>query len=215
MAKSEKKTSKVNKKSSKTGEKSKSSKEKNASLIPELYHSNNDLKINNFLENNNVKKIKKFQKNIYISIFVIFFIIYVCNLYYLHNLKSCLCFKILNMDNKVNLNYLLIFNYVFLFVLLLNIFKFSTMSSQLSGGGDKNVLIFIISIIFILISILVYGYYIYNIYQLYIKNYLVDECQCLDNNLRFSLYTHGIILSIGLFIQILSLIVILAALFSL
>ena len=117
------------------------------------------------------------------------------------------------MDKKVNVNYLLIFNYVFLFVLLINIIRLLFLKENIKSkleGGNKNLItsLFLFSIIFILLTIFVYGYYVYNVYQILLKDNILDNCDCLDNNLKYSLYTHAIILFFSVLIQIITLIVI-------
>jgi len=130
-------------------------------------------------------------KNITIIIIsVIFVIIYICNLYYLHNLKNCVCFKVLNIDKKINLNYLLAINYILLFILIINI------STTQKKDSSLNISRLVVSIIIILLLISIYSYYIYNIYEIFKKDNIYKSCDCLESNFKYPLYLHGYLLSI-------------------
>jgi len=145
----------------------------------------------NLNQKNTIDKIK----NITIITSIVNLIIYACNLYYLHNLENCKCFKQLNIDKKINLHYLVILNYILLAILILSIINTINISTTQKGGSSLRIIIIPIIILLLLISI--YSYYIYNIYEIYKKDATSKACDCLESNFKYSLYIHGALLSIS------------------
>ena len=144
--------------------------------------------------NNTIQKIK----NITIIVTIIDLIIFTCNLYYLHNLKKCVCFKELNIDKKINLNYLLFINYILIFTIIINIINIINTSTTQKGGSMSRIFIVAttITLITLLLYISIYSYYIYNIYEIYKKNSISKDCDCLESKFKYSLYIHGAISSV-------------------
>lgn len=148
-------------------------------------------KINNFKSNKNYDLLKV--KNNYLNVigFSIFLLLIITIImgyivYYLNRLKYCPCFQVENIKNKTNLDYLIIievinivFNLIMLFQLVSLYYAVSTMR-----GGGKDIKFYMLLIIFL--YIIVYGYFIYFVYQLS-KNIKYD-CLCAQSPIRFLLY---------------------------
>lgn len=117
---------------------------------------------------------------------------------YLNDLKKCDCFEKENASNKVNLNYILIIEYVSLVLGIIALFKFMMMyyvlSSIKSGGGDNNgEKIFMY--VYILLTIGIYGFFIYNVFEL-MRN-TDSKCECTQKPIRFVLYFQTILMSLS------------------
>lgn len=144
---------------------------------------------------------------------ILFLVIYLCNIYYLHTLQTCDCFKVINLGQPINLKYLLVINYVLLFFLVVNAITFN-FSIKKGGVSTQFYIIMILTILLLAAVIAVYIYYVMNIYELYKKESLIKSCDCLNNNLKYSLYVHGIIVSVSIIFQIIYLILLFYLLLS-
>ena len=145
--------------------------------------------------------IKK-NKNITIIVSIIYLIIFICNIYYLHNLKNCLCFKQLNIDKKINLNNLLAINYIFLFILIIKSIYIINISTTQKGGSFISISITAITFIVLILFMFMYAYYIDNIYEIYKKDSTSKNCDCLESKFKYSLYIHAIILFVTIVFSI-------------
>ena len=116
---------------------------------------------------------------------------------YLYDLKKCDCFEKENTENKVNLNYLIIIEYAVLFLGLITCIKFFikyyTLKNIKSGGGNIGEKIFIY--IYILSTIGIYGFFIFNVFKL-MKN-TDSKCECTQKPIRFILYFQTILMSLS------------------
>ena len=144
---------------------------------------------------------------------IVFFIVYMCNLYYLHSLQSCNCFKVINNGQPINLTYLLVINYILLFFLVINAITFN-LSIKKGGVSSQFYVIMIMTILLLIAVIAIYVYYVMNVYELYKKESLLKNCDCLNDNLKYSLYFHGIAVSVSIIIQIIYLILLFYLLLS-
>lgn len=148
----------------------------------------------------------------YLISIIIFTLIYIIAIgyiiKYLNDLKKCDCFEKENASNKVNLNYIIIIEYVSLVLGIIALFKFMMMyyvlSSIKSGGGDEysnSEKMFMY--VYILLTIGIYGFFIYNVFEL-MKN-TDSKCECTQKPIRFILYFQTILMSLS----VLSLVVVL------
>jgi hypothetical protein len=155
-------------------------------------------KSSNFIVTNNVKS------NIsgYLISIIIFTLIYIIAvgyiIKYLNDLKKCDCFEKENASNKVNLNYIIIIEYVSLVLGIIALFKFMMMyyllSSIKSGGGDNSGEKMFMYV-YILLTIGIYGFFIYNVFEL-MKN-TDSKCECTQKPIRFVLYFQTILMSLS------------------
>ena len=155
-------------------------------------------KSSNFIVTNNVKS------NIsgYLISIILFTLIYIIAvgyiIKYLNDLKKCDCFEKENASNKVNLNYIIIIEYVSLVLGIIALFKFMMMyyllSSIKSGGGDNSGEKMFMYV-YILLTIGIYGFFIYNVLEL-MKN-TDSKCECTQKPIRFVLYFQTILMSLS------------------
>ena len=113
-------------------------------------------------------------------------------------MKKCDCFEKENTSNKVNLNYIIIIEYVSLVLGIIALFKFMMMyyllSSIKSGGGDNSGEKMFMYV-YILLTIGIYGFFIYNVLEL-MKN-TDSKCECTQKPIRFVLYFQTILMSLS------------------
>ena len=140
----------------------------------------------------------------YLISIIIFTLIYIIAIgyiiKYLNDLKKCDYFEKENASNKVNLNYILIIEYVCLVLGIIALFKFMmiyyVVSSIKSGGGDEysnSEKMFMY--VYILLTIGIYGFFIYNVLEL-MKN-TDSKCECTQKPIRFILYFKTILMSLS------------------
>ena len=147
--------------------------------------------------------------SIFITILVIFLLSYIT--YYLYNLKKCDCFQDKDNESTANINYLIIIE---AFGIIMNIIVLSLLISlymvltNSQGGGAHSSESKIIAYIGILIYIIIYGFFVYNVYKLN-KNVSID-CKCTQHPVRFLLYLQGVVI----FINLLSMIYLLLSIFA-
>lgn len=167
--------------------------------------------------NQSLKKFKIFQENIYSSnkdkniiyfalLFIFINIIYISAIiYYLSQIENCTCYQVKNDFNYSNVKYLI---FIESLILILNVIIFIFILSSLflkdkikSGGGSNSMFLFLF--VCLLVYLLVYGYFIYNVYQVY-KN--TDEnCLCTQSWLRYLLYIQAVTMLFGIFSNIFAL----------
>lgn len=153
----------------------------------------------------NLVKIKSTSLNI-ISITIIIEILLILLLgyiiYYLNNLKNCNCFIENNEENKANVDYLIIIESigiaVNIIILLRSISLYMDINKIKSGGGNVNAIL--TYSIAALINLLVYGFFVYNVFLLS-KN-IDPTCECTQNPIRYILYLQAIFTSISILVSI-------------
>jgi len=124
--------------------------------------------------------------------------------YYLHNLQKCDCFQDENKNNEytANINYLMIIEGILIImksIILISLVSwYITLDKQNAGSysSGKNTMIYLLIILYLLI----YGLFVYNVYKLN-KN-INHDCECAKHPIRFILYLQAI----GMIIYILLLI---------
>ncbi len=124
--------------------------------------------------------------------------------YYLHNLQKCDCFQDENKNNEytANINYLMIIEGILIImksIILISLVSwYITLDKQNAGSNSsgKNTMIYLLIILYLLI----YGLFVYNVYKLN-KN-INHDCECAKHPIRFILYLQAI----GMIIYILLLI---------
>lgn len=167
--------------------------------------------------NQSLKKFKAFQEKIefsnknkniiYLALLFIFInIIYISAIiYYLSQIENCSCYQVQNKLNYSNIKYLI---FIESLILVLNVIIFIFILSSLflknkikSGGGNNTMMLFLF--VSLLVYLLVYGYFIYNVYQVY-KN--TDEnCLCTQSWFRYLLYIQAVTMLFGIFSNIFAL----------
>ena len=166
-------------------------------------------------KNQNLKKFKMFQEKIQFSdkngiylllLFVIINIIYISAIiYYLSQIENCPCYQVQNKLNYSNIKYLIFIESIILALnIIILIFMLSSLflKDKIKSGGGNN-LMFIFLLVSLLVYLLVYGYFIYNVYQVY-KN--TDEnCLCTQSWLRYLLYIQAVAMLFGIFSNIFAL----------
>ena len=150
--------------------------------------------------NNNYLNVIGF--SIFLLLVVIAIMVYI--IYYLNRLKYCPCFQVENINNRTNLDYLIIIeavgialNVVMLIQLVSLYFAVSTMR-----GGGKEIKFYMLFILFL--YIIVYGYFIYFVYKL--SQNIKYDCLCAQSPIRFLLYAQAILILIYLLFIIFGLI---------
>lgn len=156
-------------------------------------------------KNYNLVKIKSSALNVIsISIIIILIItLFLCYIvYYLNSLKSCDCFIENNEKNKVNLDYLIIIECIIIamnFIFVMNLISQYISLDKIKSGGVNTSILY--SIIYAAISLIINGYFIYNVYLLS-KN-IDPSCECASKSIRYILYAQSIFMFIYLLLIIL------------
>jgi hypothetical protein len=108
-------------------------------------------------------------------------------IYYLNKLKGCTCYQEKNKKNYSNITYLIVIESI---ILAINIIYFIIFCGSIyflnkikkGGAGKNNTLIYIA----LLLYIILYSYFVYNVYKIY-QN-VSSDCECTQNWLRYLLY---------------------------
>ena len=127
---------------------------------------------------------------------IIFVLFHSLIIYYLANLKKCLCFQKLNKENYSNINYLIIIE-----TLTLIPFVISFIGSLIlylsknikKGGGKNNINIKSYYTVFYIaygIGLLINTYFLYNVKKL--AENVKKDCECSHNWIRYLLYIYSI-----------------------
>jgi hypothetical protein len=169
---------------------------------------NKELKLNtsNKMSNNiNMNCIKNIYNKKILFINIIICIIGISILsyifYYLKNLQNCVCFQDENKNNEynANINYLMIIEGIIIisniFILISSISMYITLDEKIGGSNSSG--INTIFYLFIILYLIIYGLFVYNVYKLN-KN-IVHDCECAKHPIRYILYLQAI----GMFIFIL------------
>jgi len=153
------------------------------------------------LSNVNLSNVKSSFSGYLISL-IIFTLIYIIAIgyiiKYLNDLKKCDCFEKENASNKVNLNYIVIIEYVSLVLGIIALFKFMMMYyvlSSIKSGGGNNIGEKMFMYVYILLIIGIYGFFIYNVFELMKNN--DPKCECTQKPIRFILYFQTILMSLS------------------
>jgi len=165
--------------------------------------------LDNFKINKNYDLLKV--KNNYLnvigfSIFLLLVIIAIMAyiIYYLNRLKYCPCFQLENINNRTNLDYLIIIEVISIalnIVMVIQLFSLYFAVSSMRGGG-KEIKFYMLLILFL--YIIVYGYFIYFVYKL--SQNIKYDCLCAQSPIRFLLYAQAILIFIYLLFIIFGLI---------
>jgi len=108
-------------------------------------------------------------------------------IYYLNKLQECTCYQEKNKENYSNITYLIAIESI---ILAINIIYFIIFCGSIyflnkikkGGAGKNNTLIYIA----LLLYIILYSYFVYNVYKIY-QN-VSSDCECTQNWLRYLLY---------------------------
>jgi len=133
----------------------------------------------------------------YLVLYTLYIIVYSFIIYYLVNLKKCLCFQEENKENYSNINYLIILESfglilcIFLFIGVL-IVLYSINSKQ--KGGMQNIVSITkyITIFCIIIILIIQFYFIYNVKKL--EENIKKDCDCSNNWIRYLLYIQTVLI---------------------
>jgi len=175
--------------------------------------SNIDKRLNKFKNANTEKFMEGIKdKKVFLNAPIIFSVIFILSLigiiYYLTQLKNCVCFQKRNEENKTSLNYLIIIDILLLifYILVFFLLVFSKNSKSMSGGGSSgNILknVYYGIIISVIILIVLTMFFINYVYRLSLS---VDpDCECSNSKLKYLLYGQAvlsILFLIGLFVGI-------------
>lgn len=155
-----------------------------------------------------LEKVK--QKKLYLTSPLVFSIIFILSLfgiiYYLFQLKNCLCFEKRNEEYKANLDYLITIDIVILIfytILFVSIIFMYQNNTVMSGGNMivRNIYYIILSIIIVLIVLTIF--FLFHIYKL---SFSIDEsCECSNSKLKYLLYAQSVLSSlflVGMFVGI-------------
>jgi hypothetical protein len=143
----------------------------------------------------------KYFISLYMYIYLIISILFYSGIiYYIYKVKDCSCFIELNKNENVNIEYIYIIEIILLslFVILFLLYiLFNYIINNLQKGGANNIIYYILFMY--VISLIVYGYLIYNIYKF--SQIPDDNCNCMKSWLKFLLYTQCVFLICGLIFQ--------------
>ena len=144
--------------------------------------------------------------SIFTTLILILFLIYI--IFYLNNLKNCQCFQDENIKNVSNIDYLIIIEALSLamnIIILINLISLYLSVDKIKSGGSYSFDTKLSLFIGILVYIIVYGFFVYNVFKL--SENVKYDCVCSTNPIRYLLYIQAfitfiylILLSFGLFI---------------
>lgn len=159
-------------------------------------------------KNYNIIKVKSNYLNlilISILISVIFIVVLAYIIYYLNKLKSCDCFIENNDKNKSNLDYLIIIESLGVamnVILLINLVSLYNEVNKIKSGGGKTSA-FLTFIIFLIINLIIYGFFVFNVLKL--SQNIKSDCECAQHPIRFLLYLQALVIFVYLLFMILAL----------
>lgn len=130
-------------------------------------------------------------------------------IYYLNNLRKCKCFQDENNSNVSNIDYIIIIEALGLainIIILINLISLYISVDKIKSGGSSYGLNTKISLyIIILLYLIVYGFFVYNVFKL--SQNIKSDCLCSNHPVRYLLYIQAfitfiylVLLSFGLFI---------------
>ena len=161
----------------------------------------NNLKLNNNNRLYNLNTVKSDVHN-FLIILIVITIIYILYLsfiiYYINQLKTCSCFKT-DETNSINLQYLIIIESIklaFQIVILLYILSLIVKVKNFSGGNLKSSNNSIGRYIYLVLYLLINGYFIYYVYL--ISKNIKEDCKCSNSSLRYLLYLQTFIMFFNL-----------------
>jgi hypothetical protein len=138
---------------------------------------------------------------IFYIIFIFIYILIVSGIInYINKIKDCNCFKEKNNIYSVNITYIYVIEIIILILSIFSLVSFiylyimnNYVINKLKGGSKS---IFNTYLIAYLISLLINGYLLYNIYKL--VNIPEDNCNCDKSSLKKLLYIQSILIMINL-----------------
>ncbi len=168
----------------------------------------NNMNINLNNRNYNLIKVKSsyltlIGTGIFIMALLILMAIYI--LYYLNKLRTCRCFQEKNNENNSNIDYLIIIEFLTIatnIILLMNLVSLYLSVDSLKSGG-YNARTKITLYIGLLVYLIVFGFFVYNIYKL--SQNVDSDCLCTQDPIRYFLYLQGIMTFINMILVINSL----------
>jgi hypothetical protein len=157
------------------------------------------IKINNLLYSIKNKKILLYISSSFCTLTIIY-VGYI--IYYLNLLKKCQCFNDKNDKNYSNINYLIAIEFMILIINIIGALYYLFLIKGIDFLKYLGKLKFSMKIIFLIVLILIDGYYIFNLYKLY-QN--IDEsCDCTQSWIRYLLFFQVLIMIINIINLILS-----------
>jgi membrane protease YdiL (CAAX protease family) len=131
-------------------------------------------------------------------IFYVIVIFYIGGIiHYLIKLNNCECYKIKNEENRSNLTYLLVIEFLLLIFYIIIVIVLASMISVInnfSGGANKKMSM--AYYIGLLIYLLIYGFFIFYTYKL--SQNVDPKCECTQSWLRYLLYIQAFVMLVGL-----------------
>ena len=156
-------------------------------MVKKMKPKNKEILVNKI--NSTINSIIKF--TFFINIILIFWVIGI--LVYLNRLADCKCFQ---ENNKTNMTYLKIIEYLLLFVYVLSFISICPLyfSKEVQSGGANDMRAYLLFTIFI--EFLILGFFIYYVCKL--KDSMDSNCECTKSWLKNLLYIQTIVFSIHL-----------------
>jgi hypothetical protein len=156
------------------------------------------MNMNNKIELLRLSK-KMSEKKLIFSSPIVFSLIFILSLggiiYYLFQLKSCMCFEERNKEYKVNINYLLFIDIILfiLYVILFILFMYAY-NQPMSGGGGISKMIqgaYSTILIVLLLLIVLTLFFLFYVYKLSLS--LDESCSCSNSKLKYLLYAQSVL----------------------
>lgn len=127
-------------------------------------------------------------------VFIIFILFHSFIIYYLVNLKKCLCFEELNNKNYSNINYLIILESLTLLPGVLGLISVLILiyytNKKQKGGSENTKISYIVFYIMYGIILLINIYFLYNVKKL--AENVKEDCECSHSWIRYLLYIYSI-----------------------
>ena len=149
----------------------------------------------------NLIKVKSSYLNV-ISISILLTVVFIVVLgyiiYYLNSLRNCDCFQKKNDTNVSNIDYLIIIESLGVamnVILLINLISLYMEVNKIKSGGSK-VNRYLTIIIFILVNLIVYGFFVYNVFRL--SQNVDSSCECALHPIRYLLYLQALVIFVSL-----------------
>lgn len=166
----------------------------------------NGLEINIKNKNYNLVKVKKNYLNaisltIFIMVILVVLIGYI--IYYLNNLKSCQCFQDSNQNNASNLDYLIIIESLGLamnIIIIINLISLYMQINKIKSGGAYSYTTLLSLYIGIVLYLIIYGFFVYNVFIL--SQNVKSDCECALHPIRYLLYIQAAIILFYLILMV-------------
>jgi Mn2+/Fe2+ NRAMP family transporter len=129
-----------------------------------------------------------------LAVLIIFILFHSFIIYYLVNLKKCLCFQELNDKNYSNINFLIIIESLvliqFLITFILILILMYSINKKQKGGSTNDNSYFIIGSIIYGVILFLNIYFLYNVKKL--SENIKEDCECSHSWIRYLLYIYAI-----------------------